>query len=76
MKIHNDTARDAVMSFMETRCAVSSQHKLPTEAEILSTRFAAFIGEGRVKLALDQLLRAGKLTQYGPYLSDHTIDVL
>lgn len=76
MMIHNDTARDAVMAYMSSRCDVSSQHKLPTESELLATQMARFIGEGRMRLAIQQLLRAGKLIDYDGCLSDRKIDVL
>lgn len=76
MLINNATAREAVMSYMGARCDVSSQHKLPTEAELLGTHFARFIGEGRIRVAVGQLVRAGELRRYGPYLSDRVIEVL
>lgn len=76
LPINNETVRQGVLSFMSTRCAVSSQHKLPTESEILGTQFAAFIGKGRVKLAIAQLVSRGRLIEYGPYLSDRKIEVL
>ena len=71
-----DKVRGFVMSFMEARCAVSSQHKLPSDGEILNTEMARFLGEEAVQLAITQLIRSGRLLRYGPYLSDHEIDVL
>lgn len=74
--IHNHTARRAIFAFLSTRCDVSSQHKLPTEDELLNTTVAEFIGRGRMKAMLDGMVRNGSVLRYGPYLSDHEIDVL
>ena len=70
------TAANVLLGFMETRCDVSSQHKLPTLTEILSTVTAKTIGTDRVARIIDVLLAEGKLIRYGPYYSDHPIDVL
>lgn len=74
--LNQGNVRSAVLGFMEARCDVTSQHKLPSLDEILSTQFAAFLGEGRVRLAVQQLLKAGELRDYDGYLSDREIDVL
>lgn len=71
-----DIVRGFVMSFVEARCAVSSQHKLPSDDEILNSEMARFLGRDVVQLAVTQLIHSGRLLRYGPYLSDHEIDVL
>lgn len=73
---HMGDVRAAVGGYLSTRCDVSSQHKLPTEEEILATAFASVLGPGRVRLALDQMERHGLIFRYGPYISDRRIDVL
>ncbi len=65
-----------VASFMEARCDVSSQHKLPTRDEILGTATAQALGARSVDVAIDAMLEDGRLIQYGPHISDHAIEVL
>lgn len=65
-----------VSSFMEVRCDVSSQHKLPTKDEILGTMTAQALGLRSVEAAIDAMLEDGRLIQYGPHLSDRKIEVL
>jgi hypothetical protein len=69
-------AKRALLRFMGSRCNVSSQHKLPTLDEILSTVTAEFIGVNRVKRMVSAMLLDSRLIAYGPYLSDHEIDAL
>lgn len=69
-------ARSAILGFMHTRCAVSSQHKLPTESELIATEFAEILGAQVVAHVLRQLLNEGALRAYGPYLSDREIEAL
>lgn len=76
MMISDSSVRGFVMSYMGSRCAVSSQHKLPGESELLASSAAEFVGVQRVKDAIDQLIAMGQLRRYGPYLSDREIDVL
>lgn len=68
--------RAAIVSFMETRCAVSSQHKLPTMDEILSTATAGLIGRERTRELIAEMIDSGVLLEYGPHISDHDIEVL
>lgn len=74
--VSDEGVKRAILSFMSTRCDVSSQHKLPGEEGLLSTALAGFVGEGRVRTALSELLETGAIRRYGPYLSDRTIDVM
>jgi len=76
MFISDDGARRALKSFMAARCDVSSQHKLPGEADILSTYTAACIGRDRTRDLIQEMVQKGELIVYGPYLSDHAIDVM
>lgn len=72
----DESVMRGIMSFMSTRCDVSSQHKLPCEEDILETVFAEYIGKDRVRAALRELIESGAIRQYGPYLSDRAIDVM
>lgn len=74
--ISDDAARGAILGYMEARCDVSSQHKLPGIDEIASTVFANFVGADRVREIVDQMLKDGDLIDYDGYISDHQIEVL
>ena len=74
--VSDEGARRAILSFMESRCDVRSQHKLPGLDEILNTVTVEYIGKERAKRIIDSLLADGTLIAYGPYLSDHAIDVM
>lgn len=76
MTLTRELCVGALVSFMETRCDVSSQHKLPTLDEILSTATARIIGVERTRNLLDELVSSGVLIQYGPHYSDHDVEVL
>lgn len=76
MTIPKAICMGAIVSFMETRCAVSSQHKLPTMDEILSSVTAKVIGLDRTKSLVLELVSLGVLIQYGPHFSDHDVEVL
>lgn len=71
-----DMARIGLRGFMSTRCDVSSQHKLPTESEILGTFTAEFCGVEACRAVIREHLNDGTWHQYGPYLSDREIEVL
>lgn len=68
--------RGFILAYMETRCSVSSQHKLPGREEILDCTFVQFTGLVVAELVLDTMIADGTLRKYGPYLSDREIDVL
>lgn len=76
MVLDDETIRRGLLGFMAARCDVTSRHKLPTEAEILETAVASFLGLDRTKVVLDDLVRSGMLRRYGPYLSDREINDL
>lgn len=76
MNLTDKQAEDGLLGFMSTRCDVSSQHKLPTLNEILGTFTAEMIGVERTKTLVASMLEDGRLIAYGPYISDHEIDVL
>ncbi|MFC5584488.1 hypothetical protein ACFPOD_05150 [Nitratireductor kimnyeongensis] len=76
MKISDEGAKKGILGYLSTRCDVSSQHKLPTVEDILSTWTAETIGRVRTSSLVDELLQEGRLISYGPYISDHPIDVL
>lgn len=66
----------ALPHFMNARCSVSSQHKLPSREEIAETAFASMFDKQDVQSVIDEFVAEGKLFVYGPYLSDRKIDVL
>lgn len=71
------TARNGLRAYMTTRCAVSSQHKLPGREELLTTVTGSFLGREMNEKALNELIAEGKVIVYGNcYYSDHEIDVL
>lgn len=72
----DDQALSALLSFMRERCDVSSQHKLPTQDEILGEDFAALVGVERTRNLIGLLVSQGHFIAYGPHISDHTIEVL
>lgn len=76
MNFTHEQVEGFVLAFMGSRCAVSSQHKLPSLAEVLSLETTAFIGVDVTRAAVERLIRVGRIIEYGPYLSDHEIDVL
>lgn len=76
MNISDATARASILSFMSSRCDVSSQHKLPSLEDILDTFMAEYIGFGRTEDMVKDMLADGTLIAYGPYISDHEIDVM
>lgn len=76
MTLTHEVALGAITSYMETRCAVSSQHKLPTMDDILSSRTARIIGTDRTQELVWELVGLGVLIRYGPYFSDHDVEVL
>lgn len=71
------TLKRAIMAYMGARCEVRSQHKLPGKEELYNTVTLGFLWKKQdIDDAIEELLREKKLVQYGPYLSDHAIDVL
>ena len=76
MTLTRELCRGAILSFMETRCDVSSQHKLPTLDEILSSTTARIIGADRTQELVWELVGIGVLIRYGPHFSDHDVEVL
>lgn len=71
------TLHRAVLAYMGARCRVSSQHKLPGREELHETvTLGLLFSRKDIDDAIDFLLKEKKLVQYGPYLSDHVIDVL
>lgn len=70
------TTKEALRRFLSTRCDVSSQHKLPTEEDLLNTHMAKIYGKEAILKALNQMLEDGEARSYGPYISDRQIDVL
>lgn len=74
--VSDEGVKRAILSFMSTRCAVSSQHKLPCEEDIMNTVMADFVGRERLRIGLHELIASGAIRQYGPYLSDRAIDVM
>jgi hypothetical protein len=67
-----------LLSYMSSRCDVSSQHKLPTYSELrlVLDKYSDFLDVNKLRPTLDQMVVKGKLFKYGPYYSDHEIDVL
>jgi hypothetical protein len=61
-----------VRNFLHERCKVSCQSKLPTESEVKQI----FVGLGARRQQIDEALKDIELFRYGPYISDHQIDVL
>lgn len=76
MNLTDEQSESGLLGFMSTRCDVSSQHKLPSVEEILGTWTAEIIGAERTRKLIDAMLKDGRLIAYGPYISDHEIDVL
>lgn len=76
MTIPREICMGALVSFMETRCAVSSQHKLPTMDDILSSMTAKVIGVARTRSLVLELVSLGVLIRYGSHFSDHDVEVL
>lgn len=71
------TVQRAILSYMSTRCQVSSQHKLPGKQELYETVTIGFLFDRKtIDAGIEGLLSEGKLFAYGPYLSDHAIDVM
>jgi len=67
----------AILAYMSTRCDVSSQHKLPGIEELHNTvTLGMLFTKKDIDKAVEELLTDKKLVAYGPYLSDHAIDVL
>jgi hypothetical protein len=67
----------AIMAYMGARCDVSSQHKLPGREELYSTVTIGFLfTKHQIDSAVDDLVAEKRLLTYGPYISDHVIDVL
>jgi hypothetical protein len=61
-----------VRNYLRERCRVSCQSKLPTEVEVRSV----LISHGVKGKQVDEALKSIELIHYGPYISDHKIDVL
>lgn len=80
--MNKEMIKSCILGYMSTRCLVSSQHKLPTLEEFHSTQACGLLlklglfDKDDVDKAFDELLEDKKLIMYGPYISDHTIDVL
>lgn len=71
------TFERALLAYMGTRCDVSSQHKLPGREELYETVCLGFLWDREtIDRGVDKLLAEGRLFAYGPYLSDHEINVL
>lgn len=67
----------AILAYMSARCDVSSQHKLPGKEELYYTvTIGSLFKKQDIDKAVEELLEEKKLVIYGPYLSDHVIDVL
>lgn len=65
-----------MLAYMGTRCDVSSQHKLPGREELHSTVCLSVWDHEKIDQAIDRMIGDGRIIAYGPYLSDHEIDVL
>lgn len=66
-----------ILAYMNARCEVSSQHKLPCREELHGTvMLGGLFKKKDIDEALDDLISSGKIVSYGGYLSDHVIDVL
>lgn len=66
-----------ILAYMGTRCAVSSQHKLPGIQELQhSAGLSTFYDDVQIADTVDDMIKEGRLYKYGPYLSDRQIDVL
>lgn len=70
------TIHRSILAYMSTRCDVSSQHKLPGKEELLHSVTLSLFTQDKIIQAIDELIGAGKIFVYGPYISDHAIDVL
>lgn len=74
--------RKSLDGFMKSRCQVSSQHKLPGIEELLDTitvhHLKDFYGitDDNVREVVEMNIANGLWFRYGPYLSDHPIDVM
>lgn len=67
----------AILSYMSSRCMVSSQHKLPSKNEFYYTvTIGELFSQAEIDQAIDSLIAAGKIIEYGPYISDREINVL
>lgn len=75
-KVTLDEILEYVMSYMNTRCDVRSQHKLPTREELDNTMLADLLGGDNVAKAVELGISRGQIIDYDGYLSDHPIDVL
>lgn len=73
----NISAERAILAYMSTRCDVSSQHKLPVLEELYDTvTIGLLFSRETIDRTMVDLIARGKVFQYGPYLSDHVIDVM
>lgn len=73
----SNICKQVILSFMSTRCDVSSQHKLPTKDEITnSATFKMLFSDELVDRCIDELIDDNELIVYGCYISDRTIEVL
>ena len=75
----SERARAAILGYLEGRCDVSSQHKLPSREELYGSVTASLFEPAVFADALSALIREGKVREYGyngVYLSDREIDVL
>lgn len=74
--------KTSLAAFMSTRCNVSSQHKLPGIEELMDLTGIKHLKQFYQVMDLDILIHVedmvaeGKWFRYGPYLSDHPIDVM
>lgn len=72
----------SLTSFMKSRCSVSSQHKLPGIEEILGTismqhlKDFYHVTDDHVKEFVEMKVSNGEWFRYGPYISDHPIEVM
>lgn len=73
----DNICKRAILAYMSTRCDVTSQHKLPTREEFYSTVILGDLFRRSVlDSSIDDLISEKKIHVYGPYMSDHAIDVL
>lgn len=70
-------ARAAILGYLEGRCDVSSQHKLPTRNDLYASETANIFDMAVFMDVVEELILEGVIRTYGDvYLSDREINVL
>lgn len=77
MSFTDEMLKCTIRAYLRTRCRVSSQHKLPTVAEIKQVmakrvRFNDIEFDQIIKI----MIKDRNIISYGPHLSDHKIETL